>query len=1606
MSEARVQHLAGRARAAAAAGFTTILRDGHPALVLHGPAGVLVISGELLRTAPGVLHNPLSVLELLALLAARWAPAHIQSWSAEQRADWLARTLADGWRAATPTDNPHGQVWVHPLGDSGFTAVTIPQSYGRHLLVGVHPTTEGMDLARVNATAATARRSVLPVHHTRHGFVGTAVATHTANGLTWVRTALHVIEGANPRELTVDGKRVVGWTVLGLDQYGPDEHAARAAYQWQREHGWHGDTLDIAELIVSDLDAPPAPQRHTPPRLGEPVLVIGYPSGRPAVALGTVDALEAGHLSTAVFFGPGMSGGGVFDLDGNQIGTAIQLGIDDATGLLHAVGPTFSASFNNRHGGTGTAGYGAAIADASRGPHGRAGGELAVGEWRDADTELLLRILPHLAPYLVSMRDSGYRMPRGPPEQWVLDEARALPVLRGLATKGELTEAEFDRASSAIAKLVTFAWRDPDVPLAAGGVVVTTRGLQDELAGHVAAGRLTKAQVRAWWRGEVLPHEWRHLFGPDYTEDEHRLDTTITLAPLVAARVAAAVVLDPADPHRRYVAAPAAGVIAERKPHGSALDEGVWRRRRSATGTQRKPEELKADAGRLAAALRDVVAPEEFREQFRVLSGWVAEIERLLRGRDLANGPTPTVRFYRLENPFIDPETGLTLDAFSVTGDREIRVFYSDVAGLVHELVESWFARGLPEQVRHTVAVLAERVVEAPRFDQSRWLTGRAVWEIERLAVHDEMAWASLVAGYDDVVADIEARFAELPFWRDLVKHYAAQFHAEAASPLTPQVDNSWTWDSVRYNEAYERALRDLPFKWKEPKRVYSGRLSTRLGLARRHADRGRFDRKLAWRIAETLRQVEEEAHLAGLKIPDDTLLELSALLVAGDALTRPYDGTYDLGPVHVRDRGEITKIFRGRLVRYTGRGEPSDTKAAIWSTAGTVRELLEELRRRSEQRAERREAALFLARGGSMLDDVEAAAAKVQPEPEPLVSGDVLVEGGADDPFTGATASVDELSAEELQPLAVELDGYAATAASRPTSRAGLPAAPWDSADSGPRIAEVLAEIARLMRGQPTSRPEPVTVRFYRLRRPLTDPVSGRSTDAHATLVGAGTLAVYFSDLPGLTRALTERWFAPDELSLEEATTFAAQTERAVARELTTTDAAQVADEMAARPVPAPFGFPDLFDALRGYLDTAIRLLRGGPVRPAGAEHALAGVRLIRWDRPATTPGGQPVPYDWDWTDGELTVWFVDQPSLVSGLVEAWLGRWDFPATELAVIADLVQRAVAAPARQPLTWLTVAEVARLAELAEQDPDAWAALIRTENESTAGLFTDRPDIQALLKHYARERRAQAASRITPVHNRLPRSSVRRWGLDANHYGQGGLMVGLRARDLAAEADRAHAEPEQNAMTTLLEQASELLDKHERHQEREHYERLHRRLHRALGLTPTEAITTAMSLADSRTTTAAGEPTPSADGPHYLRINETSLLGVEISWVRRGDFIRTFGTHKDTDRFIYEDYFYEIIMADPHVRFYPLERPLIDPNTGRLIETAAVWHGDVLYAFSTDIFDLMEDSGTSEDEYNELMSTGAPEMLTARLVKFAVDNPKARGTRSSTNETTP
>ncbi|HEX4248369.1 MAG TPA: trypsin-like peptidase domain-containing protein, partial [Pseudonocardia sp.] len=540
--------------AAVRAGFRGGTLDKRPMLVLAGRAGRLIVDGRQIESTHG-----------------GWAKtglAHFVDRLESQMATWLLNSggvgpgrsdqswaqLAMAWRAAgdpVTTSGPFALRRVDlgiPVGRlpdgsvaSAVDILTLRLGSGRDVLLEVAPVAEGADYGPL-FTAGYPERSVVRIGTVRGATIGTGVVVRAAapGRPARVLTALHVVTAYQNRykaggSLVANGHRVTNWTTLSPGEYGQNRALAAEVRATFGHHVSEIDTVDLALLEVEGLDEPAVAVRRTPMRPGERLAVSGFPQAHPLTAQGYLTRQKAGHLGVTVLLGKGVSGGPALDAEHLLTGIVSFRPTDDSR--LHLTGPELIADFLE-------------LAGAKLDRRTPGGGALAVGLWSAADTELLLRVLPELAPYLKSASALGYRMPRGPPgtpTTWVLDEATVRPVLDELVARGVLSQAERDRVVAALSRLVAFAWRDPSVPLAAGGAIVTTGRVLDELTEHQATGRMTTAQVRAWWR-DVLAHELRHLTDPTYHGAAHEHDTAVTVAPLLAARAARAAAVTAAAP--------------------------------------------------------------------------------------------------------------------------------------------------------------------------------------------------------------------------------------------------------------------------------------------------------------------------------------------------------------------------------------------------------------------------------------------------------------------------------------------------------------------------------------------------------------------------------------------------------------------------------------------------------------------------------------------------------------------------------------------------------------------------------------------------------------------------------------------------------------------------------------------------------------------------------------------------------------------------------------------------------------------------------------------------------------------------------------------------
>ncbi len=88
---------------------------------------------------------------------------------------------------------------------------------------------------------------------------------------------------------------------------------------------------DLAVVAVA-AELPPLPLSDAPPRVGDPVMVIGSPLGlEQSVVTGIVSAFRPSHVQISAPLNPGNSGGPVIDADGEVFGVAVLTVGDEAT---------------------------------------------------------------------------------------------------------------------------------------------------------------------------------------------------------------------------------------------------------------------------------------------------------------------------------------------------------------------------------------------------------------------------------------------------------------------------------------------------------------------------------------------------------------------------------------------------------------------------------------------------------------------------------------------------------------------------------------------------------------------------------------------------------------------------------------------------------------------------------------------------------------------------------------------------------------------------------------------------------------------------------------------------------------------------------------------------------------------------------------------------------------------------------------------------------------------------------------------------------------------------------------------------------------------------
>ena len=279
--------------------------------------------------------------------------------------------------------------------------------------------------------------------------------------------------------------------------------------------------------------------------------------------------------------------------------------------------------------------------------------------------------------------------------------------------------------------------------------------------------------------------------------------------------------------------------------------------------------------------------PDRNADPRRVLKMFVALTGRLLRDEPgLRRQPIPPLVWRELAAPIEDPTLRpLAVDAGFRWEDGKRHLFVTDAGGAVHEVVESTLAgfAGFPEEVRHAVAVLAERAAD-PAADPASWLTTRTLRDLDRLARENPAALDRLIADHARVLGvDIEVAFAGLPAWRDVARAYVEQFR-EAAVARIPHRDvpralvdreagealrelRELVRDLPGFTRADRRYVRQVRAYWNDE--VYDGVIAQAATRMKRTAARHRLDVTDGELLALAARR-EVWQHVLGLNVPDE----------------------------------------------------------------------------------------------------------------------------------------------------------------------------------------------------------------------------------------------------------------------------------------------------------------------------------------------------------------------------------------------------------------------------------------------------------------------------------------------------------------------------------------------------------------------------------------------------------------------------------------------------------------------------------------------------------------------------------------------------------------
>lgn len=188
------------------------------------------------------------------------------------------------------------------------------------------------------------RRGVLPVRN-ECGVIGTA--TVVAPGL--ALTALHVITHDAPAALSVGehaGYPVAAVRSLPLtgyqDQVEPARRSQRYAERLTGDPVDHAlSTVDLALLTAPGLPGPAVLPRTEPIRVGEHLVVPGYPGGQWSVTRGPVIATDDADFAVRMLLGPGASGAPALDRN-NRLAGVVALDHEMAT---ICVGPILVSTF-------------------------------------------------------------------------------------------------------------------------------------------------------------------------------------------------------------------------------------------------------------------------------------------------------------------------------------------------------------------------------------------------------------------------------------------------------------------------------------------------------------------------------------------------------------------------------------------------------------------------------------------------------------------------------------------------------------------------------------------------------------------------------------------------------------------------------------------------------------------------------------------------------------------------------------------------------------------------------------------------------------------------------------------------------------------------------------------------------------------------------------------------------------------------------------------------------------------------------------------------------------------------------------------------------------